>query len=63
MELTYHKQLEVLHVGCEKPRAYFVPFSDKKDAANINRALSDRFVSLCGEWDAGFVAPCTLDKA
>ncbi len=54
MELTYHKQLEVLHVGCEKPRAYFVPFSDRENAANINRALSDRFVSLCGEWDFRF---------
>ena len=54
MELTYHKQLDILHVGCEKPRAYFVPFSNKADAADINRALSDRFVSLCGEWDFRF---------
>lgn len=54
MELTYHKQFDVLHVGCEKPRAYFVPFSDEKKAASLNRALSDRFVSLCGEWDFRF---------
>ena len=23
---NYHQSTETLHVGCEKPRAYFVPF-------------------------------------
>ena len=49
-DLSYHTQLETLHIGCEKPRAYFVPFS--ADAENTDdRSLSDRFLSLCGTWD------------
>ena len=54
MELSYHKQFDVIHVGCEKPRAYFIPFSDPERAGEINRTLSDRFVSLCGEWEFRF---------
>lgn len=50
----YHKSLAQLHVGCEAPRAYFIPFSDKEASANENRAASDRFVSLCGDWDFHF---------
>ena len=49
-ELIYHKSLEHLHVGCDKPRAYFVPYHSDAAAATGNRAVSDRFLSLCGEW-------------
>ncbi len=50
IELQYHKSLEHLHVGCDKPRAYFIPYSSETAAKGDNRAESDRFVSLCGEW-------------
>ncbi len=52
-QLDYHKKLSTLHVNCEKPRAYFIPFSSEKDADG-DRNLSERFVNLCGEWDFRF---------
>lgn len=53
MKFTYdfHRSLERLHVGCEEPRAYFIPYGCSDAAARGNRGLSDRFVSLCGDWD------------
>lgn len=39
-----------LHVGCEPPRAYFVPHSSEASAATGERGLSDRFTSLNGIW-------------
>ncbi len=53
-KFTYHKSLENLHVGCEAPRSYFVPFSCEKKALAGNRAQSDLFQSLCGNWDFKF---------
>ncbi|MBR7184279.1 MAG: DUF4981 domain-containing protein [Clostridia bacterium] len=55
MEFTFHRSLDRLHVGCEKPHAYFIPFqsdavADRAEERN-NRNLSDRFRSLCGEWN------------
>ena len=47
----YHKTLEHLHVGCEKPHAYFIPYQSANAAKSGNRSKSDRFFSLCGEWD------------
>ena len=53
-ELNYHKSLKHLHVGCEEPSAYLIPYHSD-DAARIgNRAESGRFLSLCGEWDFRF---------
>ncbi len=49
----YHKSLDVLHFGCEEPRAYFVPFEDEK-SAELPRSESKYFHSLCGEWDFRF---------
>ena len=46
----YHKSLENLHVGCEPPRAYFIPFDSEASARNGRRADSARFQQLCGEW-------------
>ena len=48
---AYHKDLNSLHIGCEAPRAYFVPFSDEAVALAGDRNESDRFFGLCGEWD------------
>jgi len=47
----YHKSLETLHLGCEKPRAYFVPFADEAGALADNRDQSPFFKNLCGDWD------------
>ena len=49
-ELLYHNSLEHLHVNCEKPHAYFIPYGSDAAAKTGNRAKSDRFISLCGEW-------------
>ena len=48
---AYHKDLNSLHIGCEAPRAYFVPFSSEAVALAGDRNESDRFLGLCGEWD------------
>ena len=43
-----------MHVGCEKPRAYFIPY-ESRDAANAgNRAQSAFFKQLSGEWNFRF---------
>ncbi|MCI8387413.1 MAG: DUF4981 domain-containing protein [Clostridiales bacterium] len=56
---NYHKSLDVLHYGCEEPRAYFVPAESKAKAADDNRAESAYFKSLCGEWDFKFYKSVT----
>ncbi len=53
-ELLYHKDLSTLHVNCEAPHAYFIPYADEASASSDNRSRSDRFLSLCGEWDFRF---------
>ena len=47
----YHLSPDRLHVGCEAPRAYFIPYQSEAAARSDNRGASDRFVSLCGDWD------------
>ena len=44
----YWENSDVLHVNCEKPRAYFIPFScsDKGDCDSGQRELSDYFFPL-----------------
>ncbi len=49
-ELNYHQSLQHLSVNCEKPHAYFIPYQSESAAQKGNRAASDRFLSLCGEW-------------
>ncbi len=46
---VYHKDHNALHVGCEPPRAYFIPF-ESEDKAGSPRAESAFFKTLCGEW-------------
>ncbi len=53
-EYNFHKSPEVLHYGCEAPRAYFVPYHSEASALTDNRAASSRFFSLCGDWDFKF---------
>ena len=50
----YHKSLEHLHVNCEKPRAYFIPYGTEKAARKDNRNESENFLTLCGDWDFHF---------
>ncbi len=50
LDFQYHRSLKDLHVGCEKPHAYFIPYQSDEAADTCNRANSDRFYSLCGEW-------------
>ena len=51
MELNFHKTTDVLHVGCEAPRAYYIPFGAIPAKQEFKREDSDKFISLCGEWD------------
>lgn len=51
---NYHQSTETLHVGCEKPRAYFVPFPCGCASKNAERGESTFFKSLCGEWSFKF---------
>lgn len=51
---AYHKDLNSLHIGCEAPRAYFVPFRSEATALTFDREKSESFVNLCGEWDFKF---------
>ncbi len=54
LNMNYHKSLEHLHVNCEKPRAYFIPYQNEITALEDNRVKSHNFVSLCGDWDFKF---------
>ena len=51
---NYHQDPSTLHVGCEAPRAYFIPYQNEKTAMSGNRNASHRFVTLCGDWDFTF---------
>ena len=51
---NYHKDHSTLHVNCESPRAYFIPYDSEKKALADNRANSKNVISLCGEWDFKF---------
>lgn len=48
---NYYENPEILHIGCEENRAYFIPFSDRSVALSGIREKSDRFFLLNGEWD------------
>ena len=47
----YHKSLRDLHVGCEAPRAYYIPYQSEAAATKDDRTQSANFISLCGDWD------------
>lgn len=48
---NYHMDLHTLHIGCEAPRAYFIPYESEEAASRGNRGESALFKSLCGVWD------------
>lgn len=50
----YYENPEALHIGCEEPRAYFIPFLNEENALGKPREQSKYFQSLNGEWDFGF---------
>ena len=50
----YHQNPHALHVGCEKPRAYFIPYGSSLDAPSMQREKSDRFQLLSGEWSFAY---------
>ena len=50
----YHTTEQILHVNCEPPRAYFIPYAGKCAALGENRDASPYFKSLCGVWDFKF---------
>ena len=52
----YHTTEQILHVGCEEPRAYFVPYADAETAQSENRDGSPFFKNLCGTWDFRYFA-------
>ncbi len=56
----YHKQLTALHVGCEAPRAYFVPYHSDYSAMRGIRGESRLFYSLSGEWDFRYYPSVSL---
>ncbi len=61
-EHEFHKSQKVLHYGCEKPRAYFIPYHSEAVALTDNRASSSRFLSLCGDWNFKFYpTPTQID--
>ncbi len=50
----YHKSLKDLHVGCEAPHAYFIPYSNEEAAVAGHRGTSAYFKNLTGDWDFRF---------
>jgi len=50
---NYHFDQKTLHVNCEEPRAYFIPYQDET-SAELPRSQSRYFHSLCGQWDFRF---------
>ena len=51
---SYHESLSHLHVGTEKPHAYFIPYQDADSAKKLPREHSKYFKGLSGEWDFHF---------
>ena len=50
----YHKELLDMHVGCERPHAYFIPYETIEKARRGVRGASAYFKSLSGEWNFKF---------
>ena len=46
----YHEDLSVLHLGCERPHAYFIPYADEPTAKDGVREYSAYLKNLCGTW-------------
>ncbi len=53
-EKNFHENPSILHIGCERPRAYFVPYHNEAVALSGLRDKSHFFHNLCGDWDFTF---------
>ena len=52
---NYYERLDSMHINTEKPRAYYIPAAGEMPYDFIDaRNLSERFVSLNGNWDFGY---------
>jgi beta-galactosidase len=51
----YCEDPHTLHVGCETPRAYFIPYQDEATAARGNRGESSFLAGLNGAWRFRYV--------
>lgn len=51
---AFYEDPAILHINCEKPRSYFIPYSSKAAALSDRRESSSRLCSLCGDWDFVF---------
>ncbi len=47
---VYHQDLNNLHIGCQKPRAYYIPYHTEA-CRNLFRESSENFTLLNGEWN------------
>ena len=47
----YWENPAVLHVNCEKPRAYFIPYESYNNAVKGVRGTSSYYQSLYGVWN------------
>lgn len=54
MNKNFHQDPSILHVGCEDPHAYLIPYQNQETAIKDVREDSDRLDSLCGIWDFRF---------
>lgn len=50
LKKNYHQNPKVLHIGCEHPRAYYIPFGSALGAFEGKRENSDRLKLLSGDW-------------
>lgn len=51
---AYHKTQKTLHVGCERPTAYMIPYESASAAIEGVRGRSAFFKNLCGEWSFAY---------
>ena len=54
----YHKDLGSLHIGCERPHAYFIPHAEES-TLSLPRDHSKNFKSLSGAWSFRFYKSVT----
>ena len=55
---SYHKDHDFLHVGCEEPRAYFIPYETKE------KALAGAIKTMLGiNPKVHLVAPKTIKRS
>lgn len=53
-KLHYHEDAHRLHVNTLPERAYFIPYSSRRNAIEGDRTQSDRFISLNGVWSFAY---------